>query len=110
MTNKLPKTELAYLAAISDVVTVEDWRDLLGNTLTAAKEGDKAARDYITKLVIGNGQSLSETAKMVAMGIDDNALTLAKVAEETTPAMERLISEETLHTRASKLGHALNAE
>lgn len=46
--------ERDYLAALSENVSLEEWRDIVQAAVSKAKEGDCKARDWLTKYLIGD--------------------------------------------------------
>lgn len=47
------RTEGDYLRALLDTVTLDDWRDVVANTLQAAKGGDAVARAWLGHYLVG---------------------------------------------------------
>ena len=45
--------EREYLAALSESVTLDDWREIVKAALAAAKQGDGKARDWLCRYLIG---------------------------------------------------------
>jgi hypothetical protein len=55
--------ERQYLAALSDDITLDDWKDIVKAAVTAAKQGDGKARDWLTRFLVGsNPLSLTDLA------------------------------------------------
>jgi hypothetical protein len=55
--------ERQYLAALSDAVSLDDWRDIVQAAVAAAKEGDGKARDWLTRYLVGeNPLTLTDLA------------------------------------------------
>ncbi len=50
------RTERDYVGALLDTVTLEDWRDVVRNALTAAKAGDGKARAWLATYLMGAPQ------------------------------------------------------
>jgi hypothetical protein len=46
-------TERAYLATLSDAISLEDWRAIVGRAVSDAKDGDPKAREWIANYVLG---------------------------------------------------------
>ena len=47
------RTESDYLSVLLDSVTLDDWRDVVSNTLEAAKGGDDKARAWLAQYLMG---------------------------------------------------------
>lgn len=47
------RTESDYMGALLDVVTLEDWRDIVASTVAAAKAGDTSARTFLAQYLVG---------------------------------------------------------
>jgi len=45
-----------YLAAFSEVITRDEWKEIIEKAVTQAKEGDPRARQWLTNYVIGPRQ------------------------------------------------------
>ena len=45
--------EREYLAALSEAVTLEDWREIVKAAVTGAKQGDTKARDWLCRYLLG---------------------------------------------------------
>jgi len=52
-TSRHRRTEGAYMAALLDTVELKDWREVVKNTVDAAKKGDAAARTWLAQYLIG---------------------------------------------------------
>jgi hypothetical protein len=61
------RTQTDYIAALLDVVTVEDWRDVVVATLQAAKGGDDAARTWLAHYLVGKPASAAPTPLAVVV-------------------------------------------
>ena len=46
--------ESQYLATLADAVGLDDWQEIVVRAIEDAKAGDKAAREWIAKYVLGN--------------------------------------------------------
>jgi hypothetical protein len=49
--------EREYLAALSDAVSVDAWREVVAQALADAKAGDAAARAWLAKYLVGDKPS-----------------------------------------------------
>ncbi|MGH8542023.1 MAG: hypothetical protein ACRETW_16155 [Stenotrophobium sp.] len=47
------RTESDYMGALLDVVTLEDWREIVASTVAAAKSGDTSARTFLAQYLVG---------------------------------------------------------
>jgi hypothetical protein len=45
--------EREYLAALSEAVTLDDWQEIVKTAVTAAKQGDGKARDWLCRYLLG---------------------------------------------------------
>lgn len=48
--------EQDYLAAFSEAITLDDWKEIIEKAVGQAKEGDARARQWLTHYVIGPRQ------------------------------------------------------
>jgi len=46
--------EAEYLAALSEVVTLDTWREIVSTAVERAKSGDARAREWIARYVLGS--------------------------------------------------------
>lgn len=65
-------TERDYLAALSEAVGIDTWRDIVGRAVDDAKAGDGKARDWLAKYLIGDAKADSSNA--VAEADDEAAI------------------------------------
>jgi hypothetical protein len=68
------RVEREYLAALGEAVSLDDWRAVVQAAVTAAKEGDCKARDWLTRHLLGEKpRRLSELAADEAdgFGVDE---------------------------------------
>jgi len=47
------QTEAAYLVALSEAVTLDDWREIVKAAVIAAKSGDAQARKWLSDYLLG---------------------------------------------------------
>jgi len=67
-----------YLAALGDVVSLVNWREIVERAVADAKAGDARARDWITKYLIGN-----EPPKLVDLAArEQRGATVDEIVEE----------------------------
>ncbi|WPL15573.1 hypothetical protein Thiowin_00474 [Thiorhodovibrio winogradskyi] len=61
------RTEQDYLSALLDSVTLDDWRDVVTNTLQAAKDGDPQARAWLAQYLMGKPETKAPTPLTVVV-------------------------------------------
>ena len=49
-----PRTEADYFATLLESVTQEDWSEVIKGTVTSAKYGDVAARNWLAQYLMGS--------------------------------------------------------
>lgn len=54
---KRTRTERDYLRAVVDAISTDDISDVVAEVLRQAKAGDKDARDWLGKYVLGGGKT-----------------------------------------------------
>jgi hypothetical protein len=47
------RTEASYMGVLLDTVTLDDWRDVVGGAVQAAKDGDAQARAWLAQYLMG---------------------------------------------------------
>ena len=52
------RIELEYLATLSDSVTLADWSEIVTRAVQDAREGDAAARNWLSKHLLGDRGNL----------------------------------------------------
>lgn len=76
------RTEGDYLSVLLDSVTLDDWRDVVNNTLEAAKGGDDKARAWLAQYLMGKPATEAPTPLTVVVnqlsGADDLVEKLAQ--------------------------------
>jgi hypothetical protein len=55
------RTESDYMGAILDTVTLDDWREVIAETLRLAKEGDPQARGWLAQYLVGKPEAKAPT-------------------------------------------------
>lgn len=74
-------TEMKYLAALADGVTLDDWRAVVRAAVRQAKSGDGKARDWLTRHLIGDDPpALTELVASEAYG--DEADIIAALSQK----------------------------
>lgn len=61
------RTEGDYLSVLLDTVTLDDWRDVVNNTLEAAKGGDDKARAWLAQYLMGKPATEAPTPLTVVV-------------------------------------------
>ena len=61
------RTEGDYMSILLDTVTLEDWQDVVSNTLSAAKLGDAQARAWLAQYLIGKPAGKAPTPLTVVV-------------------------------------------
>lgn len=84
--------ERDYLKTFADRITPEAWGEICDAALTAAKEGDAKAREWITRLVLGSEpMQLSALARRETMNVTPEAEIAGEIEYAHTNWMERPI-------------------
>ena len=92
--------ETEYLKALSDALTLEDWREVVARAVTDAKQGDAKAREWLGRYALGALPiSLLELAAREEVGIEP--------AHEVTAYSERLGLDSTAKLLADMDGDTL---
>lgn len=85
--------EREYLAAISEAVSLDDWRAIVGQAVKAAKEGDDKARAWLARYVIGdNPITLTELLARELLDIDADLEAQVKAEELSEGGANKLIA------------------
>jgi hypothetical protein len=62
--------ERQYLAVLSEIVSLADWREVVQAALQAAKKGDSRARDWLARHLLGEQPlALTDLAADEAVGV-----------------------------------------
>lgn len=76
------RTEGDYMAVLLDAVSLDDWRDVVAETLQLAKQGDSQARAWLAQYLLGRPEAKAPTPMTVVVnqwaGRDPVAERLAK--------------------------------
>lgn len=76
------RTEGDYMAVLLDAVSLDDWRDVVAETLQLAKQGDPQARAWLAQYLVGRPEAKAPTPMTVVVnqwvGRDPVAERLAK--------------------------------
>ena len=84
-------TQTDYLKTFADKITTDEWGHIVGKALALAKEGDKAAREWITRLVLTDSpMSLSGLARREALGVSSQDEVTAQIKLDHMSAMDIL--------------------
>lgn len=85
------RTESDYMSVLLDAVTLEEWRDVVTATVTAAKKGDCGARVWLGQYLVGKPEGKAPAPLTVLVqqlsGADPLVKALAKphIDREKTP-------------------------
>ena len=86
--------ERDYLAALSERLTLDDWRSIVDRAVKDARSGDARARDWLSRYALGSEpMSLTALALRELMQVSTEAELAAMIERETTPPDERLLDE-----------------
>jgi hypothetical protein len=66
-TAKHSRTEGDYMSALLETVTLEDWQEVINNTLSAAKQGDAQARAWLGQYLVGKPAGKAPTPLTVVV-------------------------------------------
>ena len=76
------RTEDDYMGVLLDAVSLDDWRDVVAETLQLAKQGDPQARAWLAHYLVGRPEAKAPTPMTVVVnhwaGRDPVAERLAK--------------------------------
>lgn len=61
------RTEGDYMSTLLDMVSLEDWRDVVSSTLAAAKQGDAQARAWLAHYLVGKPAGKAPTPLTVVV-------------------------------------------
>lgn len=94
-TAKHRRTESDYMAILLDTVTLDDWQDVIANTLELAKQGDAPARAWLAQFLMGKPVSKAPTALNVIVNqLSGHDAVIEKLA---TPIADKFLYP-SLHT------------
>jgi hypothetical protein len=86
--------ERDYLAALSERLSLDDWRSIVDRAVKDARSGDARARDWRERYALGSEpMRLTDLALREQMQVSTEAELAAMIERETTPPDERLLSE-----------------
>ena len=82
------RTQNDYMGTLLDAVSLDDWKEVVTNTLQAAKNGDSSARAWLAQYLVGKPDGKAPTPMNVVVqqwsGKDPVASKLAKPIIERT--------------------------
>ena len=61
------RTEGDYMAVLLDTVSLDDWRDVVAETLQRAKQGDPQARAWLAQYLVGKPEAKAPTPMTVVV-------------------------------------------
>ena len=80
-------TEVVYMRALSDVLTLDAWRDICETAINAARDGDAKAREWVTRYALGDSPATLQTlAVMEAHDLQPHDLVEAEAALDAEQA------------------------
>lgn len=86
--------EREYLAALSDALLLDDWREIVGKAIEDAKDGDAKAREWVSRYALGAAPiSLHELAAREVLGIEADYEVAAEADKIKNPGEEELLSD-----------------
>ena len=86
--------ERDYLAALSERLTLDDWRSIVDRAVKDARSGDARAREWLSRYALGSEpMRLTDLALREQMQVSTEAELAAMIERETTPPDERLLDE-----------------
>ncbi|MBI5879945.1 MAG: hypothetical protein HZB53_20040 [Chloroflexi bacterium] len=84
-------TERAYLASMADSITLDDWRQIVARAVADAKAGDKSARDWLSRYLLGETPiTLTELATREAAGVTPEEEIGALAKDDATPGFMKI--------------------
>lgn len=100
--------ELEYLAALSDVLSVDKWKAIVERAVDDATKGDDKARLWLAKYLIGDDARLSALARLDVLDVTPWDMVAAEVDAELHPsgdraALQKILDGESLIERARRL-------
>ena len=88
MSDQNTVTERDYIAALRERITLADWGAIIDTAIQDAKDGDRAARDWIERQVIGDNRiSLAEIAAYDRLGVTSDRLIAAQAEVIASPQL-----------------------
>lgn len=89
MSDQSKVTERDYIAALRERITLGDWGAIIDKAIEDAKGGDRAAREWIERQVIGDNRiSLIDLAAREALGVTpDREITAQAEALDHRPGL-----------------------
>lgn len=82
-----PLIERDYVETFYSKITLEAWGEIVDGAINAAQNGDAKAREWITRLVLGEApMTLSALAQRRALGIESRHEIAASVDEIERPS------------------------
>lgn len=87
--------EREYLAALSDAVSLETWREIVDKATVDAKNGDGKAREWLTRYLVGETPlSLTALAVRDLLGVTADREIDAEIEPVVSPGMFDLLIED----------------
>lgn len=91
------QTEKDYLLAMTEIVTLDDWRQIVELARQQALKGDHTARKWLADTLLGSKPNLARAQAIEAAGLDEGATALLEIAgymfqNEVSPELVRSIA------------------
>jgi len=89
------RTESDYMSILLDVVTLEEWRTVVEAALTAARDGDARARNWLAQYLVGkSGTTASAPLEIVSRQVSGRDPLVEAIAQpHITEARYPLLAE-----------------
>lgn len=87
-------TEISYFVRLSDKMTMERWDKIIDTAITAAENGDKAARQWLSEYLMGapGTHSLVDVAVRDEFGLTSDVIVEAECRHIEQPTADELTS------------------
>jgi hypothetical protein len=96
-------TEQAYLTALSDTLTLEEWRAIVARAVQDAKNGDGKAREWLAQYALGaEPLTLTQLAALEYLSVTEEHMVRAEAKYQTGGPLKN-ITHETPIERAHSL-------
>ena len=108
--------EREYLAALSESVSLDDWREVCKRAVADARKGDGKARDWLTGYLLGDAPApmrLIDLAVRDVLGVDVEAEIAAEVEAARAPTETELLNRlagPSIVRRALKLSEGVDVD
>lgn len=83
--------EQQYFTAVTDVVTVEDWQVITRKAVEQARNGNKDARSWLTKILIPAPEIVQKL--IVERESKEKQMDLTKLADDELATLEKIMAK-----------------